>query len=150
VGERRPVIIIVGSIAVVLALVLGWAFAPSAEDEAAAAPLTETTDPAAIQDQVQLSRISIATSENFARQKIRVISGLLTNVSDKPLRMADVKMVFTDYDGKPVYEYTDPVLERRQKPVAPGAEYRFEVRLENLPRNWNFRIPITEVVKIGH
>jgi hypothetical protein len=149
-AERRPVIIIAASIAVVLALLLGWAFLQSAEDEAAAAPVTELTDPAAIQNQVQLSHISIATSENFARQKIRVISAVMKNVADKPLRTAEVKMVFTDYDGKPVYEYTDRVLETRQKPLSPGTEYRFEVRLEDLPRTWNFRIPITEVTKIGY
>jgi hypothetical protein len=149
-GERRTTIIIVVSIAVVLTLVLGWALAPSAEDELEAAPLTEVTDSAAIQNQVQLSHISIATSENFARQKIRVISGVLKNVSDKPIRMAEVKMVFTDFDGKAVYDYTDRVLDRPQKPLPPAIEYRFEVRLENLPRTWNFRIPITEVTKIGY
>lgn len=149
-SERRPAIIIVASIAVVLTLVLGWAFTPSAEDEVAATPLTEVTDVATIQSLVQLSHLSIATSENFARQKIRVISGVLKNVSDKAMRMADVKMVFTDFDGKSVYEYTDRVLARTERPLPPGVEYRFEVHLENLPKTWNYRVPITEVTKIGY
>lgn len=149
-GDRRPAIIIAASIAVVLALVLAWMLAPSAEDEAAAAPITEVVDTATIQDHLQLSHLSIATSENFARQKIRVISAMLKNLSDKPIRTIEVKMVFTDYDGKPVFEYTDRVLERTQKPLAQGREFRFEVRLENLPRTWNYRVPITEVSKIGY
>jgi hypothetical protein len=149
-GDRRPAIIIVVSIIVALALVLGWAFTPSARNEFSDATVTEVTHTAAIQDQVQLSHISIATSENFARHKIRVISGVLTNVSEMPVRMVDVKLVFTDFDGKPVYEYTDRVLTLRQKPLMPGEEYGYEVRLENLPKTWNFRVPITEVIKIGY
>ncbi len=149
-GDRRPAIIIAASIAVVLALLLAWMLAPSAEDEAAAAPITEVVDTATIQDHLQLSHLSIATSENFARQKIRVISAVLKNLSDKPIRTIEVKMVFTDYDGMPVFEYTDRVLGRTQKPLVQGQEFRFEVRLENLPRTWNYRVPITEVSKIGY
>ncbi len=147
--ERRGTIIIAASIAIVLVLVLAWVFVPT-QDQASAAPLTEVTDTAAIQSSVQLSHLSIATSENFARQKIRVISGNLKNVSEKPIRLAEAKLVFTDFDGKSVYEYTDKVLDRAQRPLLPGEEFRFEVRLENLPRTWNYRVPITEVVKIGY
>ena len=148
-GASRATILIIASIAVVLGLVLAWALAPT-QDQASAAPVTEVTDTAEIQSLVQLSPLGIATSENFAQQKIRVISGYLKNVSGKPVRMAEVKLVFTDFDGKSVYEYMDRVLDRSQRPLAAGEEFRFEVRLENLPRTWNYRVPITEVVKIGY
>ena len=150
VGERRTVIIVVVSIIVVVGLLLLWAFSPSAEDKVAAAPLTEISDTAAVQNYLQLSHLSIATSENFARQKIYVISGNLKNVSDKPVRMVEVKMAFTDFDGKPILDYSQKVLDRNQKPLAPGTQFRFEARQENLPRGWNYRVPITEVSKIGY
>ena len=149
-GERRTVIIVVVSIIVVVGLLLLWAFSPSAEDKVAAAPLTEISDTAAVQNYLQLSHLSIATSENFARQKIYVISGNLKNVSDKPVRMVEVKMAFTDFDGKPILDYSQKVLDRNQKPLAPGTQFRFEARQENLPRGWNYRVPITEVSKIGY
>ncbi len=149
-GDRRSTIIIVAAIGVVLVLVLAWALIPSAQDEVAAAPLTEIADTAAIQDHIQISRLNIATSENFANQKIRVISASLKNISEKPIRMIELKMVFTDFDGKPIYEYSEKVLERKQRPLAPGEENWFEVRQENLPRNWNYRVPITEVMRIGY
>jgi hypothetical protein len=150
VGERRTVIIVVGSIIVVVGLLLLWAFSPSAEDKVAAAPLTEISETAAVQNYLQLSHLNIATSENFARQKIYVISGYLKNVSDKPVRMVEVKMVFTDFDGKPILDYSQKVLDRNQKPLAPGTQFRFEARQENLPHGWNYRVPITEVSKIGY
>jgi hypothetical protein len=151
VGERRSAIIITGSIVVAVALVLGWMFAGSSEDDrVAAAPLTEVSETAAIQNQIQLTHLGIATSENFAGHRIRLVGGTVKNVSDKPIRMVQVKMTFTDYDGKPVQEYTDRVFETRQKPLLPNTEYRFEVGFENLPRTWNYRVPVTEIIKIGY
>ena len=143
-------IVIISSVVAVIGLAAGWAFISSGEDDLNPAPLNEVSDVASIQNGGQLAHLSIATSENFARQKIYVISGHLTNVSDKPLRMAEVRMVFTDFDGKPIREYSQRVLDRTQKPVSPGMEFRFEVRQENLPRGWNYRVPITEITKLGY
>ncbi len=148
-GEDRSTLIIIASVVVVIALLVAWVFVSNPE-QASAFPVTEVRDTAAIQSSVQLSHLSIATSENFARQKIYVISANLKNISDKPLRAAEVKMTFTDFDGKPIREYTQKIIEPTQKPVAPGVEFRFEVRQENLPRGWNYRVPVTEITKIGH
>src|SRR5215831_17774233 len=135
-GEHRSTIIIAASIVLIVGLIIGWAFISSGQQEIAA-PVTEITEAAAIQSSAQLSHLSIATSENFARQKIYVISAYLKNLSDKPLRSAEVKMTFIDFDGKPIHDYTDRILDKSQKPVPPGVEFRFEVRQENLPRGWN-------------
>ena len=149
-GEHRATIIIVASIVLLAGLALAWVFVAPAHDQAATAPVTETSDPATIQSSTQVTHLSIATSENFARQKIYVISAYLKNLSNKPLRQAEVKMVFTDYDNKPIHEYSQKVLDRNQKPLDPGSEFRFEVRQENLPRGWNYRVPLTEVTKLGY
>ena len=148
-GERRSAIIISATIAVIIGLALIFGVGYLGRDEAASEPLTEVTDASQIQNQVQLSHLGIATSENYAGQRIRVISAELKNTSDKPIRIVDVKMVFTDYDGKPVHEYSERVLRQNQRPLAPGEEFRFELRQENLPRTWNYRVPITEIIKIG-
>jgi hypothetical protein len=148
-GEHRSIIIIAGSIVLIIGLMVGWALISSGQQEKTALQ-TEVSDAAVIQNSAPLSHLSIATSENFARQRIYVISGYLKNVSDKPLRMAEVKMTFTDFDGKSIHEYSQKVLSPNQKPVAPGDEFRFEVRQENLPRGWNYRVPITEITKLGY
>jgi Protein of unknown function (DUF3426) len=149
-AEHRATIIIVASLVLLIGITLAWVFVAPAHDQAAAVPLTETSDPATIQSSTQLTHLSIATSENFARQKIYVISAYLKNLSNKPLRQAEVKMVFTDYDNKPIHEYSQKVLDRNQKPLEPGSEFRFEVRQENLPRGWNYRVPLTEVTKVAY
>jgi hypothetical protein len=147
-GERS-IIFVAATVVLVIGLAAAWTFISPGQQEQAAS-LTEISDTAAIQSSIQLSHLSIATSENFFRQKIYVISAYLKNLADKPLRMLEVKMVFTDFDGKPIFEYTQKVLDRNQKPLPPGSEFRFEVRQENLPRGWNYRVPITEVTKLGY
>ena len=149
-GENRTTILIAGAIVVVVGIFLVWAFIPSAQDKTATAPITEVSDAATVQNYLQLTHLSIATSENFARQKIYVISGYLKNVSDKSVRTAELKMAFTDFDGKTILDYSQKVLDRNQKPVPPGVEFRFEVRQENLPHGWNYRVPVTEVSKVGY
>jgi hypothetical protein len=148
-GEHRSTIIIVASIVLIVGLIVGWTFISSGQQEGLG-PVAELTDNATIQRSVQLSHLSIATSENFARQKIYIISAYLKNVSDKPVRSAEVKMIFTDFDGKPIHEYSQTILNPSQKPVPPGGEFRFEVRQENLPRGWNYRVPMTQITKIGY
>jgi hypothetical protein len=151
-GEHRPVIIITGCVAIIGGLVLVWIFGLGGPDEMAypVANLSEITDSAVIQNHVHLSRISIATGENYFGHKVRLIYGVLKNVSDKPLRAVDVRMVFTDYDGNPIQESVQKAFENHNKPLTPGNEYRFEVGFENLPANWNYRVPITNVVKIAY
>jgi hypothetical protein len=147
--EHRSTILIIASVVLVAGLIAGWAFV-SSDQPKTSTPLTEISDTATIQNSVQLSHLSIATSENYFRHKIYVISGHLKNVADKPLRMVQVKMTFTDFDGKPIHEYSEKILEPHQKPLEPLSEFRFEVRQENLPRGWNYRVPITEITQIGY
>ena len=146
--EHRSTTVIIAAVILTAALVAGWALLSSGR-QGAAVPLTELTDVSTIQKSIEISHLSIATSENFARQRIYVISANLKNLGDKPLRMAQVKMTFISFDGKPIHEYTQKILDQNQKPVPPGLEFRFEVRQENLPRGWNYRVPVTEITKIG-
>jgi hypothetical protein len=148
-GEHRATIIIVASLVLVIGVAAAWVLVGPNRDELASTPVVEVQDPAVIQSSTQLTHLSIATSENFARQKIYVISAYLKNLSSKPMRMAEVKMVFTDFDGKPIHEYSQKILDRNQKPLAPGSEFRFEVRQENLPRGWNYHVPDTQISKVG-
>jgi len=148
-GEYRSTILIAASITLIVGLVVGWTFISSGQQERSL-PLTEFTDKDVIQRSAELSHLNIATSENFARQKIYVVSAYLKNLSEKPLRSAEVKMTFTDFDGKPIREYSQKILNPNQKPISPGTELQFEVRQENLPRGWNYRVPVTEITKLGY
>src|SRR5215831_547066 len=98
-GEHRATIIIAAALVLIVGLIAGWNVISSGEQEVGG-PITEVSDRSEIEKTTQLSHLSIATSENFDRQKIYVMSDYLKNLTDKQLRMAEVKMSFTDFDGK--------------------------------------------------
>lgn len=145
-ANKQTILIVGGLIVVAMSLIGAWALSSSS----GAGPLTEVGDPAVIQDMIKIGDVNILTSENFVGHRIRVIQGWLKNGSDKPIRMVEVKFTFTDFEGKPVQDSIHRVFEPRQRPIDPGMEYRFDVNFENLPRTWNYRIPITEIAKIGY
>jgi len=148
--ERRSILIIGGTIFLAIGLLVGWSLGPG-RNVNDTSTLTEITDPSAILNTVELSRLSILTSETYAGNiKIRNITGLLKNISPMPIRRIDLKMTFTDYEGKPVQESTHTAFSPRRKPLDPGTQFRFEVNFENLPRTWNYRVPTTQIVRVGY
>lgn len=146
-GERRTVVIIGVTVVIVLALILMWAFSGA---RTVSADLTEITDPTVIKSHLEISRVGIATGENFFGHKIRAISGTLTNNSDKSVRLVEGKVTFFDYNGKSIQESIEKIYGIAQKPLMAGTDYRFEINFENLPNTWNHRIPTFEIVKIAY
>ena len=148
--ERRFAFFAGAGIILIFAVALTWGIR-SGRSSNWTDNLTELTDSAALQRAVQLSNLSIATSDTFAGTiRIRNITGMLTNNSDKTIHKIDLKMTFTDYDGKTVQESTHTAFASQKAPLNPGGQYRFEVNFENLPRSWNYRVPVTQIVKIGY
>jgi len=145
--ERRTLGIIVTTIVVFVGVVFIWAFSG---ERTLSGNLTEITDPATLQNTIQVSRVGIATGENFYGHRVRAISGSIRNVSDKPIRLVELKMVFMDYEGKSVQENVEKAFDVNQKPLIPGTEYRFEINFENLPRTWNHRIPQIQAAKVSY
>ena len=118
---------------------------------AAEIEMTEIKDPASIQNTIELTHLSILTSDTYAGNiRIRNITGLLKNISTMPVRKIDLKMTFTDYDGKTIQESTHTAFSPRKKPLEPGTQFRFEVNFENLPRSWNYHVPITQIVSVSY
>jgi hypothetical protein len=148
--ERRSIVIIGGAVLIALAVFIGWSLGPG-RSRSGSSKLTEITDTATIQNTVELTHLSIATSDTFAGNiRIRNITGYLKNISTTPIRKIDLKMTFTDYDGKTVQESTHTAFSPRKQPLDPGTLFRFEINFENLPKSWNYHVPNTQIVSVGY
>jgi methyl coenzyme M reductase subunit C len=112
--------------------------------------LTEVVDPAELAQVVERTRLEIFTSTNYLNQKIYSVRATLKNVSEKPIRLIDVKMTFVDYEKKVIKEEVRTAFDLKQRPLEPGTEYRAELTFENPPKNWNYFVPNTEVVKVAY
>src|SRR5262245_48492233 len=136
--------------ALIIGLVAGVYFWMPGGRPAVNANLTDVQDPVTAQAMVQVSRPTVAQSESYVGNKVRLIGGWLKNVSNKPIRLVDVKMEFQDFDGKAIQAGVHPAYDAKQRPLAPGAEYRFEIAFEDLPRTWNYRAPVMQVVRVAY
>jgi len=146
----RPAAIGIG-IAVVAAigLLFVWGIAPG-KTVSMPAGLTEVNDPSELQKIVEVSRVGILTSSSYLGQKVYIVRATLKNVSDRPVRLIDVKMTFLDYEKKMLHEETRTAFGLKQRPLEPGTEYRAEIAFENPPHDWNYHVPDTKVVKIAY
>jgi hypothetical protein len=148
--ERRRIFIIGGAVFIAVAIFAGWTLGPG-RSRNESSKLIEITDLAAIRNTVELTHLSIATSDTFAGNiRIRNITGRLKNISNTPIRKIDLKMTFTDYDGKTIQESTHTAFSPRKQPLDPGTQFQFEINFENLPKSWNYHVPTTQIVSVGY
>ena len=96
---------------------------------------------------VELPRLGIRTGTNFVGHRIRVIEGTIRNVSEETLRSVELNLAFNSFDGEVVMESEERGL---RSPLPAGEERRYSFRFENLPPEWNYRIPDVRIIQIGY
>lgn len=127
------------------ALIGFWSLSqPSAPE---ALPLVFVDDESIFDDYVELPHLGILTSTNFVGHRIRVIEGTILNVSDQVLRSVELNLAFKSFDDEVVLESEEEGLAAA---LPPGEERVYTFRFENLPANWNYRVPEVSVKRIGY
>ena len=127
-----------------LGLVAAWAWVSQPEEPLRPERYVEAGDD--LSRWVELGGVGILTSENFVGHRIRVIEGSLTNVSDQPLVSVELLLTFRSVEGDPILESSEEALER---PLDPGGGRRYVFRFENLPPDWDYRVPVVTLVRVG-
>lgn len=149
-GVTRPFTIAIGlAVVIALGVFIVWSVAPGAEPKTPP-DLTEVKEPAEIQKTIELSRLHIVSSSNYLGHFVYTVKATLRNVSDKPVRLVDVKWTFFDYDKKIIKEEVHTAFQPKQAPLEPGTEYMFEIPFENPPRGWNYKVPDNAVVRVAY
>lgn len=146
----RPIAIGIGlAIVAAAGLLVVWGVGPSATPSLPPG-LTEVVEAPELAEVIQRTRLEIFTSTNYLGQKIYSVRVTFKNVSSKPIRLIDVKMTFVDYEKNVIKEEVRTAFDLKQRPLEPGTEYRAELAFENPPKNWNYRVPETTVVKVAY
>ena len=146
----RPVTIAIGlAVVIALGVFIVWGVAPRAELKTLPG-LTELKDPGDIQKTIELSHLHIVSSSNYLGHFVYTVKATLRNVSDRPIRLVDVKWTFLDYNKKVIKEEVHPAFGPKQAPLEPGTEYMFEIPFENPPKGWNYKVPENAVVRVAY
>jgi hypothetical protein len=96
---------------------------------------------------VELPRLGIVTSTNFVGHRIRIIEGTIRNRSDRALRSVRLNLAFMSFDDTVVLESQEEGL---TMPLQPGEDRLYTFRFENLPPEWNYRVPVVSVLSAGY
>ena len=129
-----------------LGLIGLWALA-SQPTGADTEPLVLVDNEAGFSSYAELPRLGILTSTNFVGHRIRIIEGTIRNVSEQTLRSVELNLAFNSFDGEVVLESEEQGL---GSPLPPGQERLYTFRFENLPADWNYRVPDVEIIRIGY
>lgn len=127
-----------------LGLIGTWAWV--SQPEQARLPERYIDDPAEIVEYVELGGVGILTSENFVGHRIRVVEGTLRNLSDRQLLSVELLLTFRSVEGVPIVQSTEAGI---AAPLEPLAQRRYVFRFENLPAEWDYRVPDVSIVRVG-
>ena len=146
-------LIIVGAVAVVIALALGAAFLLREPPKKVAAPSPYIA-------QLKLSDFKMSAAENFIGSTVSYIDGTITNASNKTVTRVAVQVNFQDSMGQLAQReelplrvvrtngaYLEPV-DLTVAPLAPGQSQPFRLTFDSISAQWNHQYPdirITEV-----
>jgi hypothetical protein len=149
-GIKRPVAVGLGlAVVVVLGVVAMLLLAPD-DEPAIPSDLTIVKDPTSLKEFVELTHLGILTSTNFLGHRVYIVTASLKNISDRPIRVIDVKLTFLDYQKKTIYEEGRTAFDIKNSPLQVGSEYRMEIPFENPPSSWNYHVPDTQVVTVAY
>jgi hypothetical protein len=140
----RSALIVALAVAAALGTVGGWAWV--SRPPPSAGPLEYVEGPLAVGRHVVLGRRGILTSENFVGHRIRNIEGTLENIGDRTVGSVSLLLSFRGIEGGTVVESSEEALDA---PLGPGESRRYVFRFENLPPDWDYRVPDVEVVRVG-
>jgi len=135
---------------VISALLWSWAAVGCGDSGRPAADPERAAREEAYKDQVTLSRLGLAKGENFLGDEIFYVEGSLTNDGEGTIRKVELTFLFTDSLDHVVLREARTALEYRGKRgIAPQEVAEFQVAFENLPRDWNYVVPVVQVSGIG-
>ena len=135
--------------AVVLAAgAAGFWYLDHAAKQPPAPPPPLTGDAKAYVRNLKLSGVDMSAHEDYFKQKIVEITGMIQNAGDRALQLVEINCVFYDPYGQVVLRQRVPIVSRKAGGLAPGETKPFRLPFDNLPDSWNNTMPQMVIARI--
>jgi hypothetical protein len=140
-------------VAIIIAVVLaagaaGFLYLDRASKQPAAAPPPLTGDAKAYVRNLKLSGVEMSAHEDYFKQKIVEITGMIQNGGDRVLQLVEINCVFYDPYGQVVLRQRVPIVSKKAGGLAPGETKPFRLPFDNLPESWNNTMPQMVIARI--
>lgn len=154
-GEREsnwlPVLLGIALVVVVVGLV---AFFSRSHPKSAVAPHPYAAN-------VKLTDVKMSAAENFVGASVTYIEGTVSNIGDKIVTHAAVRVIFKDDLGQVVGDESIPLhvmqpsgpyndaVDLSVAPLAPGQSKPFRLTFESISAQWNHQYPEVQVTDVS-
>ena len=146
--------IIVGAVAVVIAIMIGIAFLLRERPKAAKPPSPYIAS-------LKLSDFKMSAAENFVGHTVTYVDGSITNSSDKAVTRVEVEVVLEDELGQVAQREEWPLqvmktsgpypeaVDMSASPLAPGQTQAFRLTFDNISAQWNRQYPDMRITDVA-
>ena len=146
-------LIIIGAVAVVIAIALAAAFLLKE-------PPKKVIPPSIYSPQLNLSDFKMSAAENFVGSTVSYIDGTVTNTGNKTVTAVQVEVTFKDSTGQVAQleplplrvvrsngAYLEPV-DLNVAPLAPGQQQPFRLTFDRISAQWNHEYPDIKITDV--
>ena len=107
-----------------------------------------TGDAKAYVRNLKLSGVEMSAHEDYFKQKVVEITGMIQNAGDRVLQIVEINCVFYDPYGQVVLRQRVPIVSKKAGGLAPGDTKPFRLPFDNLPESWNNTMPQMVIARI--
>ena len=151
ISEKKRVSIPPMAIVIAVVLVVGAAgfwYLDRASKQPPPAPPPLTGEAKAYVRNLKLSGVEMSAHEDYFKQKIVEITGMIQNTGDRVLRVVEINCVFYDPYGQVVLRQRVPIVSEKAGGLAPGETKPFRLPFDSLPESWNNVMPQMVIARI--
>ena len=139
--------------AVVIAVVLvagafGFWQLDRASKQPPPAPPPLTGEAKAYVGNLRLSGVDMSAHEDYFKQRVVEITGMIQNTGPRMLHLVDINCVFYDPYGQVVLRQRVPIVGKKVGGLEPGATKPFRLPFDNIPDDWNNMMPQLVIARI--
>ncbi|HLK46620.1 MAG TPA: FxLYD domain-containing protein [Bryobacteraceae bacterium] len=141
-----PMALIIGVVLVLGAA--GFLYLDHLSKQPAPPPPPLTGDAKTYVRNLKLSGVEMAAHEDYFKQKVVEITGMIQNAGDRVLQVVEINCVFYDPYGQVVLRQRVPIVSQKAGGLAPGETKPFRLPFDNLPDSWNNVMPQMVIARI--
>ena len=97
---------------------------------------------------LKLSGVDMSAHEDYFKQKVVEIKGMIQNTGPRMLELVEINCVFYDPYGQVVLRQRVPIVAKKAGGLEPGATKPFRLPFDNLPEDWNNMMPQLVIARI--
>ena len=97
---------------------------------------------------LKLSGVDMTAKEDYFKQRVVEITGMIQNAGSRPLQLVEINCVFYDPYGQVVLRQRVPIVAKKAGGLGPGATKPFRLPFDSIPDDWNNVMPQLVIARI--